>query len=338
MKGVGSFLLKRWFLVGLVVLISLGIVVGMEGDESPFGKVIRQIEPRAITAFVLLLMAFSLDSRHLKTSFSAPGPVLWASAVNYGFIPLFGWSLVSLQSIPDFECGLMIACSVPCTLAAASVWTRKAKGNDAVSLLVTLATNSACFLMTPFWLNVTTGQSVEFDTWEMVWRLLLVVLIPTAAGQLLRQIPRLNRFAGQYKTPIGVVAQGAILVLVFSAACGAGARLAGDGPKPELSAVAIVWGSCIAIHLAAVVVALLGAKSFGYRRADRAAVAFAGSQKTLPIGILLATDPTMFGNPDLYNGLGLPFAIFPMLMYHASQLFLDTAIAERLAASKAEEE
>ena len=56
-------------------------------------------------------------------------------------------------------------------------------------------------------------------------------------------------------------------------------------------------------------------------------------QKTLPIGIYLATDESIFGNPGLLEGQGVPFAVFPMLMYHAWQLFIDTAIADRLAAS-----
>ena len=66
----------------------------------------------------------------------------------------------------------------------------------------------------------------------------------------------------------------------------------------------------------------------GFGRADIVAVAFSSSQKTLPIGVLLATDPEMLGNPEL----GIPFAVFPILMYHASQLFIDTVIADRFAA------
>ena len=55
--------------------------------------------------------------------------------------------------------------------------------------------------------------------------------------------------------------------------------------------------------------------------------------KTVHHYLLLATDPGMFGSPDaLGAGVGVPFAVFPMLMYHASQLFIDTAIADRMAA------
>jgi sodium/bile acid cotransporter 7 len=334
-----AFLQKRWFLVALAVLIPAGIFWGMQyppetpATPSTESWLVRFKLSQVITAVVLLLMAFSLDSRHLTAAVRSPGPVLWASLVNYGGIPLLAWGLSGLQQTRDFQIGLMIAGTVPCTLAAASVWTRKAKGNDAVSLMVTLFTNTICFVATPFWLNLTIGQGITLDTVDMIFRLLFVVLLPTLAGQALRQIPRLGAFATRQKTPIGVVAQSLILVLVFLAAFRAGKQLGGEGPHPSLVSVALVWGSCIALHLAAMAIGWMGSGMMGFSRENRAAIVFASSQKTLPIGVLIATAANMLGNPDLLGpGQGIPFAVFPMLMYHASQLFIDTVVADALAA------
>ena len=71
-----------------------------------------------------------------------------------------------LQLAPDFSFGLMIAASAPSTMAAASVWTRRAKGNDAVSLLVTILTNGFCFLVTPAWLVLATAAGI--GAWVVV--------------------------------------------------------------------------------------------------------------------------------------------------------------------------
>ena len=329
-----KFLQKRWFLVSLLALITAGLITGTTLSEEHVSKFSSRIKPGWITAAVLFLMSFSLDSRQLKESFRSPGPVLWASFVNFGLIPVMAWLLMPLQSTRDFAFGLMIAGSVPCTMAAASVWTRKAGGNDAVSLLVTVLTNGLCFLLTPFWLNwaITTSHKINLDAVEMFERLIWAALVPMLAGQFVRQFHRPAQFATKYKTPIGVVAQSCILTLVFSAGLKAGDQLNGDGPSPGFDAVLLVWGSCIAIHLAAMGIGCLGARTFGFRWKDLVAVSFASSQKTLPIGVLIATDMSMFGNPDLLGtGMGVQFAIFPMLMYHASQLFLDTVIADRLA-------
>ena len=329
-----GFFYKRWFLTALVVLITTGLTIGSNVPTHQLRNLTGWVPPRVITVFVLFLMAFSLDTRQLWAAFRSPQPVVLASLVNFGVIPLFAWLLVSIQSNDDFACGLMIAASVPCTLAAASVWTRRAGGNDAVSLLVTLLTNSTCFLLTPFWLNLTMSRKVSLDVSDMILRLLVVVLIPTLVGQGLRCVPRLARFATNYKTSIGVVAQSCILLLVFVAACDAGTRLTGVGRAvPTMSAVLLVWGSCVIVHVVSLSVGVLGAKLLRMERAEWTAVAFASSQKTLPIGVYLATDEKMFGNPELIDGHGLPFAVFPMIMYHASQLFVDTMIADRLAAN-----
>ncbi len=318
-----AFLLKKWFLIGLLVMISVGLVYGASSPDH-VSQIKGLFRPRLLTACVLFLMSVTLDSGQLRKSFRAPSPVVTAVALNYAAIPLAAWGLMSIQLTADFRYGLMIAGSVPCTMAAASVWTRKAKGNDAVSLLVTLTTNGLCFAVTPFWINLAVGSAVaDLDRMSMVQRLVEAVLIPCTAGQLLRAVPRVAKFATKSKVAIGAVAQSLILVLVLFGALTAGGNLAGAKSEMPLAAVFMVWGSCIAIHLASLSAGYTLSNLLGFSRKDAVAVAFAGSQKTLPIGVYIATDPTMLG--------GYPFAVFPMLMYHASQLFIDTAIADRWA-------
>ncbi len=81
---------------------------------------------------------------------------------------------------------------------------------------------------------------------------------------------------------------------------------------------ATVWACCIGLHLAAMGLMWILTGLISVSEADRRACVFAGSQKTLPIGILVS------------QATGLPFSLLPMLMYHASQLFIDTWIADRL--------
>ena len=331
-----GFLKSRWFLISLVLLITGGLTFGSQQSQATVDSLTAGVNPTYITAIVLFLMAFSLDSAHLTAAFRSPRPVIWASCVNFGLIPLMAWPamwlLLKMGQPPDFAYGLMIAASVPCTMAAASVWTRRAGGNDAVSLLVTVLTNGLCFLLPPFWLNLATAGNVQLDMESMVARLAFSVLIPTLAGQLIRHVFRLSPFADRFKTQIGVLAQTCILSLVLVASLKAGVRLSVDGFGISSGSVAIVWGACIVLHLVAMAVGVLGARAMGEGRAEQIAVAFASSQKTLPIGLLIATDPTMFGNPTFLE-TGLPFAMFPMMMYHASQLFIDTFIADRFAAN-----
>jgi sodium/bile acid cotransporter 7 len=233
---------------------------------------------------------------------------------------------------PDFAAGLMIAASVPSTMAAASMWTRKAGGNDAVSLLVTLLTNGGCFLVTPVWLNLALssgrgagGPVVELNVVDLMQDLLISALLPITAGQLCRLIPLAAATADRRKMALGVAAQACILAIVLLTAVKGGPRVrAGADAIGGVGALLLVWASCVGLHVLAMIVASAGARVAGFSWQDRIAVTFAASQKTLPIGVAIA---------NIFVGYGLPFAVFPMLMYHASQLFIDTAVADRMAAA-----
>lgn len=327
-----NFIQKQWFLLGLTLFITLGLAWGYHSTSEEIDRLTSFLSPTRLTQIVLYLMALSLNSRLLYQSFRYPGPVLLASATNYIFIPLVGMLMMKLQSGPDFQIGLMIAASTPCTMAAASVWTRKAHGNDAVSLLVTILTNGTCFIVTPFWLTWALGSNVELDTEDMVWRLIYSVLIPVSLGQLTRLITPAARFADRFKTPLGVIAQTCVLFLVFAASCRGGLNIQSAGSAPGLLAVLWVLVSAIFLHLLAMGVAWQSGKMAKFSRRDRTAMLFAGSQKTLPIGVLIATDPSLFGDPNFLGpGQGIPFVVFPMLLFHGSQLFIDTFVANQIA-------
>lgn len=323
------FLIQQWFLIGLLIFIPLGFVVGgripderMHEVNEAFGSALT----RGLTGAVLLLMSVTLNTNKLVAALRAPKAVLWATAVNALAMPAIAWPLVRMQLVRDFEMGLMIAASVPCTMAAASVWTRAAGGNDAISLLVTTLTNGLCFLITPFWLEVVSRASkIDLASNEMVLVLVLGGLAPIVAGQLARIVPAVARFADGHKLALGATAQLFLLIQVVWACMQAGPSVKtgidrGDG----WNAVAVVWVSSLILHGAGLALAYCGARAIGLSREDQIAAAFAGSQKTLPIGVMIALLPQIKGP--------MPFAIIPMLMYHASQLVIDTVVAARLKA------
>lgn len=68
-----SVILRRyWFLLGLLVMIPMGLGVGytITGGFVPFW--LRTVNPRWITAVVLFLMTFTLDSRQFLVSLKSP--------------------------------------------------------------------------------------------------------------------------------------------------------------------------------------------------------------------------------------------------------------------------
>lgn len=331
-----SMLARQWFLVALVGLIALGVTAGIQAPQAT-NWLASQVQAVWVTAGVLFLMSYTLDTKKLRDALRSPTPMLYGALLNMGLAPLLGWGLMYWQTLPDFRIGLLIAASVPCTMAAASVWTRKAHGNDAISLLVTLVTNIAAVLVTPYWLSwVLQGETTaaNAETWKidpsaMTQELLIGVLVPIILGQLIRQIPAGGRLANRYKTEFSLSAQVLILSIVLTAAAKGGVRIAQAGDvQVSLDSIVRVWGATIVVHVITLYAGLWLTRIVGLKREDQIAVAFAGSQKTLPVGLLIS---------DRISQLtGLTFLVFPMLMFHASQLFFDTIIAERLAAEHVE--
>lgn len=334
------FFIKRWFLLSLTSLILIGLGLGSNwpGTIKPIAE---SINPLVTTAAILFLMSFSLETRQLQAALRTPVPVILGAVLNIGLAPLLGIALMAPQGLIDFRFGLLAASCVPCTMAAASVWTRKAHGNDAISLLVTLVTNTASIVTIPFWLVVATtwfplsetGSNSPLtvngpllDLGQTIKELFTGVLLPIILGQIARQPARLNAWAAKHKVGISVAAQILILAMVWTAAIKGGVRIAQTKLIISLSSVLLVWGSVIVVHLVTLYAGLYLAKGLRITRADQIAVAFAGSQKTLPVGLLISE--------TLSRQAGLSFAVFPMLMYHASQLFLDTVIADKFVADE----
>src|SRR5262249_35967732 len=155
-------------------------------------------------------------------------------------------------------------------------------GDEALTLLVVVLTNALGWLVTPLWL--TSGPAeVRLDAQGMMGSLVVVLVIPVALGQAVRFLPGVAGFTKRYQTPIGVVARLLVaLVLVCAAADG-------SAQAERLSGWLVAWTAvvCVGLHLAGVLLGWAGGYLLGLARPDRIAVAFAGSQKTLPVGLFL---------------------------------------------------
>jgi len=317
-------LVRRWFILALVSVLVAGF-----GWHALLKTAVLAIPRDGVVFTVLFLMAVTLDADSMWRALRRPAATILATAVNFGLVPLLAWgtssALAGLGWLgPDFATGLVIAGALPSTLASAAVWTRRAGGNDAVALLVTMLTNVSCFLVTPLWLIVATATQVEIDMAHMVQRLAIVVVTPMVLAQLLRRLPPLGQWATAHKIPLGVLAQCGILTMVLIGAVHAGGRLAdSDTASIALAEWGVMIAAVVTIHLAGLSAGHLAGWGVGVSREDRIAIGFSGSQKTLMVGLLIAL--------QFYSDL--PVAMLPMIVYHVSQLLLDTVVADRLRRS-----
>jgi sodium/bile acid cotransporter 7 len=311
-----AMLARHWFLLALVV--GLGLTLAL---PDPLRPLARWIDPRLTVAAALFLMAWTMPGKALADELRRPWPAAWAVAVSYGIVPALAWLLGQVAPLPDLGVGLVLVSSVPCTLASAVLWTRLAGGNEATALLTVLGTTLASWLLTTAWLTGTTGTAVALDPVPMMLDLAACLVLPVAAGQLARRPPASARFADRHRRLLGAAAQVFVLAIVLKAGVTVGTRLLEGSARLTPGVVAAGVALAVGLHLLALFVGLGSSRVLGFDRGRQIAVAFAGSQKTLPVSLLLF---------EQYFTDAYPLAVLPLLFYHVGQLVLDTPIAHRL--------
>ncbi|MCA9192450.1 MAG: bile acid:sodium symporter family protein [Planctomycetales bacterium] len=305
-----AFLARNWFMSLLVATVAFGLLL----SESLLPLTEIPGLQTSIVLCVMLMMALPVPLELVKNAILRPGPAIMASAINMGLLPLLAYAL---SQILPFELagGLVVAATVPCTLASAAVWTRKAGGDDTVAIFVTLITNLSCAFITPLWLVFLLGQEVQMKFGPMVANLALLVVLPIVIGQLLRFWNRISTFAHQHRNSLSVACQLGILSMVLLGSIQMGHNMVTGVTSTPWTSVLLVVGLASIAHLLALGCGWYASHICGIQRPQQIAVALGSSQKTLMIGLKLAIDCGV--------------SILPMIIYHVSQLLLDAILVER---------
>ena len=197
-----------------------------------------------------------------------------------------------------------------------------ARGNDAVALLVSLATNGLSWLVTPFWLSsIGDMAGGQVETARLMGELSLVLVLPVAVGQAVRQHQGVARLTDRYKVALGRVCQLLVLSIVIKATVEAADRFYDSAASPASSGLLSALIAGLAVHLGAFACGLWTSRGLRLGRGNEIAVAFSCSQKTLPVALLLF---------DRHFKHSYPLALAPVVFYFVGQLLLDTLFAEHL--------
>jgi len=308
-----DFLARRWFLLLLAASVGLALLW-----PQPLRPWVDRLPTRGVVSLSLFLIAWTLPGSRLVTALLRPAGALWALTVSYGLLPLLACLLGPLLPLPDLGLGLLLCASVPCTLSSAVLWTRLAGGNEATALLAVILSTGSSFLVTTAWLTLSTGVTVVPAPTKLMTDLFLVLVVPVGLGQLSRLLPGVVRLVTRLHQANGIAVRVLVCVVILKALVTVVPELA----ALTLPALLLVGLVSVGLHLTGAFGGLWGGRLLGLERGDYLAAAFAGSQKTLPVGLYLFQE---------YYQAHYPLALTPLVFYHVSQLILDTFIAEACA-------
>ena len=270
-----------------------------------------------IVPITMFLMAWPLKTEQLTSTLTRPQAALLACLLNVGLIPLLVWPFAGFAGTV-IGYGMIIAAATPCTLATGAVWTRRAGGNDGVTMMVTILTNSTCFIVMPLWIFWLIGVKIEnAKLLGTVYKLFAFVVLPIGIAQLLRMQKSSADWATANKATLSRFALAGVLSVVFLGAIGMGNRVAGGvGDDTSMKNILVAAAVLTSVHCFVFWLGIWLAGLLKLPRPDQIAVGFASSQKTLVIGLSTA--------------ISLGYSMIPILMYHAMQLIVDTVFADRI--------
>ncbi|MFF2806425.1 bile acid:sodium symporter family protein [Streptomyces sp. NPDC058000] len=317
------FRLPSWLPVDGYILALLG-TVGLAALLPARGAA-ATVADGASTGAVALL--FFLYGARLSTREAMDGLRHWrlhltTLACTFLVFPVLGLAargLVPLVLPPALYTGLLFLCLVPSTVQSSIAFTSIARGNVAAAICAGSFSSIVGIVITPLLAGlVLSGNGGGFSAHSLV-SIVCQLLLPFLAGQLLRRW--VGGFLIRYKKVLGYVDRGSILLVVY-AAFSAGMV---QGIWHQVSPLRLL---CLlgveAVLLAAMLTATsYGSKKLGFPRADRIAITFAGSKKSLAAGLPMAS--VLFG---AQAGL----AVLPLMVFHQMQLMVCAVLAKRYAA------
>lgn len=143
-----------------------------------------------------------------------------------------------------------------------------------------------------------------------------LVVLPMALAQLTRIHKPTAIWSTEHKKYFSIAAQCGILSMVLIGAIKVPPKLLEAGSDNSVMLILISVVSVLFVHCLIFWTGLYTGKALGLAREDYIAVGFAGSQKTLMVGLLICTE--------------IGVLVIPMVLYHVCQLFVDTIFADRL--------
>mmetsp|Transcript_6819 Transcript_6819/g.13622 ORF Transcript_6819/g.13622 Transcript_6819/m.13622 type:complete len:336 (-) Transcript_6819:587-1594(-) len=195
-KKAKAFVEKNFFLVGMVVAVSLAKLYPELGKN---GSVLRPelfIGKYGVTS-IFLLSGLSLKLAELTNAFANMKLNGMIQAMTFGAWPFLA-GLPLTKGIEAFAPnllpkalldGLLIMTCLPTTINMCIILTSASGGNVASALCNTCISNIAGIFITPALLLQFFGKSIELPFVQLVSKLCNKVLLPVAIGQTLRATP-----------------------------------------------------------------------------------------------------------------------------------------------------
>lgn len=308
---------KYWFLVGLGVVFAVTVFDPTDMIAGA-GRALRSVHgPDIIIFTVFLFSGYLLNPDQIRSGLTDIRATLLALILIFVIAPAYAAVISFFPVSTGVLIGIFLVAVMPTTMSTGVVMTGASGGNPAHALFVSVLSNSMAVLtiaVTLPLLLLFTGETaaVMLDARAMIQKIALSVLVPLIMGILARSI---------FKDPgalffqrVSMSNQLLILVIVWMGVAQAKPVLLGEWVAAGQIALLV-----LIFHLLMLATAFAATRLFSLGRGRMESVIFMGSQKTLPLSVILQV--------SLFPEYGL--ALIVCVLHHLISLFVDGYLVGR---------
>ncbi|GAB2225809.1 hypothetical protein Droror1_Dr00021576 [Drosera rotundifolia] len=233
----------------------------------------------------MLGMGMTLTLDDLRDAIAMPRELLIGFVLQYSVMPFSGYFISKVLCLPSYYAtGLILVGCCPGGTAS-NIVTYLARGNVALSVLMTATSTLTAVVMTPFLTAKLAGQYVAVDAAGLLTSTLQVVLLPVLAGAFLNQY-----FQGLVKLMSPVMPPIAVVIVAI---------LCGNAIALNSSAILTSGGQVILasslLHIFGFLFGYLVSRLLGIDVSSSRTISIEVGMQNSVLGVLLAAQH--FGNP-----------------------------------------
>lgn len=227
---------------------------------------------------IMLGMGLTLTADDFSEVLKHPGRTLTGVVLQYTIMPALGWSLASLFGLPaPFAVGLILVACCPGGTAS-NVVSYIARADVALSVTMTSITTLMAVVMTPLLTAWLAGSRVNVPAAGLFWSTIQVVILPVAAGVLLRRF--LPGFTSRIVPAAPLVAVIFITLIVAS--------IIGAGREAILKAGIRLIGAVFSLHAGGFLLGYLGSLLVNRHEITARTVSIEVGMQNSGLGVVLA--------------------------------------------------
>lgn len=308
------------FLVTLIISIGLAYLwpyPGTTASPFPLAKVANYG-----VSFIFFFYGLKLNLAQLRVGLSNTRLHLIIHIATFLLFPALVWGIKPFFASPESQLlwlGIFFLAALPSTVSSSVVMVSMAKGNLPAAIFNASISSLMGVFITPLWIGlVMNSADFDFDLSGVILKLIIQVVLPVVLGMLLHN--RFGSLADKYRSELRYFDQGIIILIVYTTFCESFDNKL-FAPLSWLDLLYLSVGMVSLFFLVYLIISTLS-KVLAFNREDRITALFCGSKKSLVQGAVMSK--------VLFAGMaGGGIFLLPIMLYHAFQLIIVSAIAQR---------